>query len=263
MGEQVLGNPRRKALAASVASLLTEVGFDSAEPIALETLCEMLQSFISELGNSSRSFCELAGRTEPVVGDVVIALVNMGIPVSGIDAHAKRPNRTVVPPPQPSTQPKQPPTLTAGSKQNLPPHIPDSFPSFPDPHAYIRTPTHKQPVTEYEAIREKSAIQKRDVERALTRYVAKTGEQHSLFASADNNNMFPLVATKCTEPAYLSALLPRDQVFDPDDLDLSPRKTATKDQESGDKSEEPAKPSDSEAIDNPYLRPVKMPRKLK
>lgn len=49
--------------------------------------------------------------------------------------------------------------------------------------------THKQPVTEYEAIREKAANQKRDIERALTKFLAKTSETESLFDTEDN--MFP------------------------------------------------------------------------
>lgn len=265
MTEVVCANSRRKALAAAVANLLTEIGFDIVEPAILELFTELVQSCITEIGTSARSYCELAGRVEPVIGDVVMAFVSMGINCSSsaFEQYAKRPGRSVVSSPMPSVQPKQPPTLSAGSKQNLPPHIPDSFPPFPDPHAYIRTPTHKQPVTEYEAIREKSAIQKRDVERALTRFVAKTGEQHGLFASAENNNNFPLVGTRCSEPAYLNALIPRDQVFDADDLpDMGPRKPA-KDKESGDKSEEPVKPPEAETIDNPYLRPIKMPKKIK
>lgn len=265
MTEVICANSRRKALEAAVSNLLNEVGFDVAEPMALELLTELVQSVLTEIGTSARAYCELSGRVEPVIGDVVMAFVNMGIPFSSssFEQYAKRPNRTVVPSPMASLQPKQPPTLSAGSKQNLPPHIPDSFPPFPDPHAYIRTPTHKQPVTEYEAIREKSAIQKRDVERALTRLVAKTGDQHGLFASAENNNSFPIIGTRCSEPAYLNALIPRDQVFDADDLpDLGPRKPA-KDKESADKSEEPVKPPEAETIDNPYLRPIKMPKKIK
>ena len=50
--------------------------------------------------------------------------------------------------------------------------------------------TYKQPVTEYEAIREKSANQKRDIERALTKFLAKTSDTHSLFDTEDNQ-MFP------------------------------------------------------------------------
>lgn len=47
--------------------------------------------------------------------------------------------------------------------------------------------THKQPITDYETIREKASCQKRDVERALTRFVAKTGETQSFFLTEDLN----------------------------------------------------------------------------
>lgn len=50
--------------------------------------------------------------------------------------------------------------------------------------------THKQPVTEYEAIREKAASQKRDIERALTKFLAKTSETHNLF-NVEDNQIFP------------------------------------------------------------------------
>lgn len=70
--------------------------------------------------------------------------------------------------------------LQAGSKPTNPVHIPSYLPSLPDPHAYVRTATYKQPETEYEAIREKSANQKRDVERALTKFLAKTSEFYDL-----------------------------------------------------------------------------------
>lgn len=270
--ELTTGNARRKALTTIVSSLLTEIGFDSAEKVALETLTEMLQSLITELGYSSHCYCELSGRSEPVIGDVVIAMVNMGISVDGIENHAKRQNRTFVQAPVAATQPKQLSILQAGVKQTPPSHVPDYFPVFPDPHAYIRTPTHKQPVIEYEAIREKSAIQKRDLERALTRFVAKTGEQHSLFLTPDNNNPFPLIPCKAGHPAYLNALLLKDQVFDFEEFEMrqnefrktsTPEKNEEEDGEEESKTEEPVKASDSEAIDNPYLRPVKMPKKVK
>ncbi len=46
---------------------------------------------------------------------------------------------------------------------------------------YVFIQTYKKPVTEYQIIREKAASQKRDVERALTRFMAKTGETEKLF----------------------------------------------------------------------------------
>lgn len=95
---------------------------------------------ICQVGLSARSYCELSGRTEPVIGDVIMALVNMGLPLDSIETHAKRSGRTVLPAPVPSTQPKQLSILQAGVKQSHPSHIPIHLPQFPDPHAYIRTP---------------------------------------------------------------------------------------------------------------------------
>ncbi|XP_077287101.1 TBP-associated factor 8 [Arctopsyche grandis] len=213
-----VGDGRRRLLTAAVSALLLEIGFDAVEPNVLEIFTEMFQCFISEVGNSSRSYCELAGRTEPVLGDVVIALINMGVTLEGLEKFAARPNRHVLAAPPPTQAPRTPAMLSAGQRARPPYHIPAHFPPLPDPHAYVRTPTHKQPVTEYEAIREKAATQKRDVERALTRFLAKTGDTHTLF-NTDDNQMFPLIACKPTFPAYLPCLLPTDQVFDFEELE--------------------------------------------
>ena len=70
----------RQCLLVSTAALLTEVGFDSCRKVALESLAELLQSFIVELGRSSRAFTELACRTEPLGADVLLALTEMGYP---------------------------------------------------------------------------------------------------------------------------------------------------------------------------------------
>ncbi|XP_055531421.1 transcription initiation factor TFIID subunit 8-like [Wyeomyia smithii] len=209
---------RRKYLSMAVSSELVERGFESADRECVESLTEMMQSFIVELGQSARNYCELAGRTQPVVGDVVIALINMGISVKGMEAYAKRDGRHVLPQPQQAQAQKQLSILQAGQKNSHPSHIPYYFPALPDPHAYIRTPTYKQPVTEYEAIREKAASQKRDIEKALTRFLAKTSEVHSLFDNEDSP-MFPLIACKPSFPPYLQALNPTDQIFDFEELE--------------------------------------------
>ncbi|KAL6433991.1 hypothetical protein ACFW04_005863 [Cataglyphis niger] len=198
-------NTRRKILNQVVCSILVECGYDTCEKQTVETLTEMLQSFIVETGASARNYCELSGRTEPLIADVILALINMGIKIDNIETYAKRQNRTILPALQQQTQAKHLNILQAGVKQSHPSHIPNYLPPFPDPHAYIRTPTHKQPVTEYEAIREKVATQKRDIERALTRFIAKTGETHSLFLTEDNS-MFPcklfVTYTKLIEVYY-------------------------------------------------------------
>lgn len=95
-----------------------------------------------ETGASARNYCELSGRTEPLIADVILALINMGMKVDNIETYAKRQNRTVLPALQQQTQAKQLSILQAGVKQSHPSHIPNYLPSFPDPHAYIRTPVN-------------------------------------------------------------------------------------------------------------------------
>lgn len=264
-------NTRRRVLNHVVCSILVECGYDTCEKQVCETLTEMLQSFLVELGESARNYCELSGRTEPLIADVILALINMGMKLDNLETYGKRSNRSVLPPLQQQTQAKQLNILQAGVKQNHPSHIPNYLPPFPDPHAYIRTPTHKQPVTEYEAIREKAATQKRDIERALTRFIAKTGETHSLFLSEDNS-MFPLISCKPQFPSYLSALLPQDQIFETDqDFQFEPSPVKKKKEQKTEESEEgKGQNEDTEqngevttlqdAIDNPYLRPGKIPK---
>lgn len=182
---------------------------------------------LCQIGESAKSYCELAGRTQPLTADVLLALVNTGIKIDNIPSYGNRSNRTVLPPLQQQTQSKPTHILQAGVKQSHPPHIPSHLPPLPDPHAYVRTPTHKQPVTEYEAIREKASSQKRDIERALTRFKAKTGKTHSLFLK-DDSGMFPFIACTPQFPTYL-ALLPQDQIFDSEDeTEESPAKKKKK-----------------------------------
>ena len=270
MTEQDTANPFRAYLKVAVSGLLTELGFTSAENVALETLTELTQSFISELGRSTRSFCELACRVEPVSADVVLALVEMGVPVSGVQSYATRSQRVSLSPPSQLTTPKQTSILHTGNNKKHPSSIPDNLPEFPDSHSYIRTPTHRQPVTDYEMVREKAASQKRDVERALTRFIAKTGKIHNLFKS-DDNNLFPLISCErevdggVKLPPYLNAILFKDQVFEEDEREFVSKKRKHSEKDTSDDGEKKVKLDESfaEEIDNPFLRPVKMPRMVK
>lgn len=95
---------------------------------------------ITEIGQSSRNYCELSGRTQPVIGDVIVALINAGISIQGLETFAKRESRAILQPPQQISSTKQLSLLQAGTKNSHPSHIPNHLPVLPDPHAYIRTP---------------------------------------------------------------------------------------------------------------------------
>ena len=150
-------DPFRACLRVAVSSLCTEVGFDCADSTALETMTEMTQSLLVELGRSSRAFCELASRVEPVSADIMLAMVEMGIPVTGLQEYAMRSNRLTLPAPSQTVTAKQTAILHTGNKKRHPIHIPEHLPEMPDSHSYIRTPTHRQPDTDYESVREKAA----------------------------------------------------------------------------------------------------------
>jgi len=246
----------RRALQASVAALCTEAGFTSADKAALESLTEMLQSFLVELGRSSRAFAELSSRVEPIVGDVMMSLVEMGIRVDSIIGYALSSGRITLPALCVGVPPKLTSLLQVGEKKSHPLHIPDNLPLFPDTHAYIKTPTHKQPITEYEAIREKTAQQKRDVEKAITRFKAKTTNTYNLF-SGDDTGGFHIAACEAERAAYLLALLPSDCMDEEMSTYQAPPDTAA-----GDTSNLLNDSFDGD-IDNPYLRPTKSPRKKK
>lgn len=114
-----------------------------------------------------------------------------------------------------------------------------------------------------------AASQKRDVERALTRFIAKTGKIHNLFNSEDSN-LFPLISCIREEegfklPAYVDALVFKDQVFEEDEVERRPkrRKNTHRDDDDDDDDDRGRlneSIAESEVIDNPFLRPVRMPK---
>ncbi|KAB1261238.1 Transcription initiation factor TFIID subunit 8 [Camelus dromedarius] len=259
---------RRRTLQVVVSSLLTEAGFESAEKASVETLTEMLQSC---------KYQETIGLLPVNQTSILILLICFN--VDTLPAYAKRSQRMVITAPPVTNQPVTPKALTAGQNRPHPPHIPSHFPEFPDPHTYIKTPTYREPVSDYQVLREKAASQRRDVERALTRFMAKTGETQSLFK--DDVSTFPLIAARPFTIPYLTALLPSElemQQMEETDSSEQDEQTDTENlplhistDDSGAEKENTSvlqqNPSlsgsrngEENVIDNPYLRPVKKPK---
>ncbi|XP_061909482.1 transcription initiation factor TFIID subunit 8 isoform X1 [Entelurus aequoreus] len=269
---------RRRTLQVVVSALLTESGFDCAEKAAVETLTEMMQSYITEIGRCAKSYCEHTARSVPTLSDTVVTLIEMGFNIDTLPVYAKRSQRMVITAPPITNPPLTPKALSAGQKHIHPPHIPSHFPEFPDPHTYIKTPTFREPVSDYQVVREKAATQRRDVERALTRFMAKTSKTQSLFK--DDITAFPLIAAQPSTIPYLNALLPSElelQTLEETDSseqdDQTDSENATgniiNDDLGVDKENAmlpqssiipSSKSNEDNMIDNPYLRPVKKPK---
>lgn len=100
-----MDRPHRAVLKKTVAVLLSEVGFKSASQITIGTLVEILKScklnfciilfrikilFLSitvliSISQSTRAYTELAGRTQPTIGDITLAFVSNGIDFNGLE----------------------------------------------------------------------------------------------------------------------------------------------------------------------------------
>lgn len=222
-----MSQSRRKVLELAVCATCHEAGFSTADEASIDILTVMLQSLLGEIGRSSQLLAEHNNRCEVTPGDVFVALIEMGLNVESILKFANEHDVMFrIPMPAKEAPQKQPMILHTGQTRPLHQYIPDYFPPFPDAHSFVRTPTQRQPVSEYETIRDKAACQKRDLERALTRYMAKTyesGPEHSLFANnAHLNKYFPLIAIRPSALPFLDALLPKDQIFDEEDEDEEP-----------------------------------------
>lgn len=216
-----MAQARRRALTLAVCACCHEAGFTTTEESVTEILTVMLQSIITEAGKGSQALAEHNGRVEVTPEDVLLALIDMGINIDSLLEYGQRRNLIRIPAPGREQPQRKATLLQTGQTRPLPSHIPNHFPPFPDPHTYIRTTTHRQPVSEYEAIRERAATQKRDLERALTRFMAKTCEsdpEHSLFGQNSSlNKYFPLVSIQPSPLSFMSALVPKDQIFDDSD----------------------------------------------
>jgi len=199
----------RQILKTTVAALCLNAGYESTQDIVLETLTEILQSYLSELGRSSQAYCEHGGRTDATARDIICALSDMGFKNKQLLKYVQKSSQSLSQVVK-GAEPVSPPVLQVGQRKNFPTSISDSYnyPHLPDPHTYIRTTTGETPEDDYVILRERISTQRRDVERALTRFVARTGESHPLLP--DDKNAFPLIAAQPSPFPYYSALLPSE-----------------------------------------------------
>ncbi|MBV99315.1 Transcription initiation factor TFIID subunit 8, partial [Eschrichtius robustus] len=201
---------------------------------------------ISEIGRSAKSYCEHTARTQPTLSDIVVTLVEMGFNVDTLPAYAKRSQRMVI-------------------------------------TARLPRQTYREPVSDYQVLREKAASQRRDVERALTRFMAKTGETQSLFK--DDVSTFPFCGILVPQPGIergpptVETWSPnhrtaRDVPYlffkikeitgclyaDENDLDDSGAEKENTSVLQQNPSLSGSRNGEENIIDNPYLRPVKKPK---
>ncbi|KXJ21731.1 Transcription initiation factor TFIID subunit 8 [Exaiptasia diaphana] len=182
------GSVHRNILQMSVSAICREQGFSSASRLAIETLTEMLQSYLLELARGAKTHCELSTRVKPTLGDVKMALIDVGADLDSIPHYAKRSHRLHLNNPLKSKIMPAPKALEAGNKQARPSYIPTHLPAFPDPHSYVKTPTARQLSEEYKAVRERYANQRKEIEQGLAKFLAKTAEHKAAVCQGLEND---------------------------------------------------------------------------
>ncbi|KAK2568509.1 Transcription initiation factor TFIID subunit 8 [Acropora cervicornis] len=215
-----ISSVNRRLLEISICALLREQGFASASKLALETLTEMLQSYLSELGQSCKLCCELSARVKPTLSDVKVALIDMGADLDSLPIYGKRTSRVSVNNPLKSRITPLPKSLAAGTKQTRPVYIPAHLPPLPDPHSYIKTPVS-----------------------------SKTAELSSGICEGLDAPSFPLLVNETPVLPYLQA------VGDLDEIELLPEGTNVR--ESSSNGTLSTGLPNTDTCDNPYLRPAK------
>ncbi|XP_039263620.1 transcription initiation factor TFIID subunit 8-like [Styela clava] len=259
----------RQGLTAAIGAVCVENGCEFVRKSALETLTEIAQSYLTEIARSTRQYCEIGGRSLPTLLDIQTALADAGFKFNTLPDFIRNKRRVSIGEVSKTTSSQNPNVLLVGERRNFPTHIPENstYPKFPDPHTYVRTLTGQEPENNYGLLRERGSSQRWDVERALTRFIAKTGSSHALLP--DDKSAFPLIAAVPPAIPYLSALLPcENDLAEKLEKEAAAENNAGKQNVRQNKSSSQKRVADDsksnertpDNIDNPYLRPAKTPK---
>ncbi|XP_010260189.1 PREDICTED: transcription initiation factor TFIID subunit 8-like [Nelumbo nucifera] len=173
----------------AVAQICENVGFQSFQQSALESLSDVAIRYLRDLGKTAHFYANLAGRTHCNVFDVIQGLEDLGS--SQGFSGASDVNRCLAssgtvreisqyvsleqeipfarPVPRFPVTRNRKPTPSFLQIGETPPgnHIPPWLPAFPDPHTYIQTPVWNERATDPRTDKVEQARQRRKAERSL------------------------------------------------------------------------------------------------
>jgi len=174
-----------------VAQIAKEFGFERIQHSAVESLSDILQRYIEQIGHSSHLFAELAGRTESNFNDVRRSLSDAGVSLDDLYMFAsvaeEIPFAKAIPEFPVKKEKKQEANGIANSSDNnnnnnnpntsQPAYIPNCLPSFPDSHTYINTPVYEERLTDSRQIRKNKSKEKRHIETSLAKLNESLGNK--------------------------------------------------------------------------------------
>eukprot|EP01119_Soliformovum_irregulare_P023754 TRINITY_DN8369_c0_g1_i1.p1 TRINITY_DN8369_c0_g1~~TRINITY_DN8369_c0_g1_i1.p1 ORF type:complete len:314 (-),score=79.54 TRINITY_DN8369_c0_g1_i1:19-960(-) len=176
----------RELTKVAVAQICKDLNFDSISQSSCDTLADLLQRFIEEIGFRSHTLSELAGRTQTNFHDVRSVMKEMGFSIDDLFTYAslaeELPFRKPVPAfplnkSQTEVDKDEKDEVEAAHKPQHPPHIPQYLPAFPLAHTYVRSQVQEEKVGDAKAIRKSKNKEKRQMETTLARLTEKLGNK--------------------------------------------------------------------------------------
>ncbi|KAK2654974.1 hypothetical protein Ddye_008026 [Dipteronia dyeriana] len=174
----------------AVAQVCQSVGFEGFKDSALDALANIAIRYLCDLGKTSSSYANLAGRTQCNFFDIILGLEDLGT-LKGFLGASESSGKCLVGSGMvkdliefvhsneeiPFTQPilqfpvvksrKLIPSFSEMSETPPGKHIPSWLPAFPDPHTYIHTPMWNERISDPRADKIEQARQRRKAEMAL------------------------------------------------------------------------------------------------
>ncbi|TXG58470.1 hypothetical protein EZV62_016299 [Acer yangbiense] len=174
----------------AVAQVCEGVGFEGFKDSALDALADIAIRYLCDLGKTSGSYANLAGRTQCNFFDIILGLEDLGTlkgfsgasDISGkilvgsgmvkeliefVDSNEEIPFAQPIPLFPVVKSRKLIPSFSEMSETPAGKHIPSWLPAFPDPHTYIHTPMWNERKSDPRADKIEQARQRRKAEMAL------------------------------------------------------------------------------------------------
>ncbi|KRG06248.1 probable inactive protein kinase DDB_G0270444 isoform X2 [Drosophila mojavensis] len=221
-------HPYDEVLRQIVEQMLIQKECQTDNQHVLDNLVILMRNRVRDIARITTNAASHAGRSTSCYFDVERTFRMLGIGVSGLreirDADPEtQPPGVTLPPTEIRDDdfhqsPQQDINQQRGTRSGR--HIPKHLPPFPGLHTYKNTMMGIVTDRGYIMERERSAQLQRNAQRALNSFFQRTLPTTSLFSGRHpkrkHTEFLLLTAEPSTTPAYLSALMPKNEVYDTD-----------------------------------------------
>ncbi|OTB02752.1 hypothetical protein M426DRAFT_191061 [Hypoxylon sp. CI-4A] len=190
------GDPGREGLKRSIAMALKQVGFDSAEPEALESFTENVDTYLTGFVSDLHRVSNAARRNDIIPTDFEYVLHRHNLPLSALKPHLKNTvPKDQLPPTyfDPikedvshllKTRPYLSEELSGKKEKEERPWIPKGFPPFAPPFTYKFTPLNQTPNYTKEQLQAEADAKKAELALRHINRAARISRQKDLRAIA-------------------------------------------------------------------------------